>query len=88
MKMQTAVLLLLAGVGTVYARPGTGGVVSERPGHEFVFVCRDGGAGGYEAFPDVCRLADGRLMAGFYAGSVHVSLPPAQCTSMEMVSRT
>jgi len=25
-------------------------------------------AGGYEAFPDVCRLSDGRLMAVFYAG--------------------
>jgi len=29
---------------------------------------RDAGAGGYEAFPDVCRLSDGRLMAVFYAG--------------------
>ncbi len=44
-----------------------------RPGH--VEVCRDGGAGGYEAFPDICRLADGRLMVVFYAGYDHVSLP-------------
>jgi len=29
-------------------------------------VCQDGGAGGYEAFPDVCRLADGRLIAPHY----------------------
>lgn len=40
-----------------------------------VVVCRDAGAGAYEAFPDVCRLNDGRLMAVFYAGYDHVSLP-------------
>ncbi len=38
-------------------------------------VCEDGGAGAYEAFPDVCRLKDGRLMCVFYAGYSHVSLP-------------
>ena len=36
------------------------------PGRDFVYVCRDAGAGGYEAFPDVCRLqrrpADVRLL--------------------------
>ena len=42
---------------------------------DFVFVCEDAGAGGYEAFPDVCRLSDGRLMAAFYAGYGHVALP-------------
>jgi hypothetical protein len=42
---------------------------------EHAVVCRDAGAGGYEAFPDVCRLADGRLMCVFYAGYGHVSLP-------------
>ena len=42
---------------------------------DFVYVCRDAGAGAYEAFPDVCRLADGRLLAVFYAGYGHVSLP-------------
>jgi hypothetical protein len=40
-----------------------------------VYVCQDAGAGGYEAFPDVCRLSDGRLMAVFYAGYGHVALP-------------
>lgn len=44
-------------------------------GKEFVYVCRDAGAGAYEAFPDVCRLADGRLFAVFYAGYGHVALP-------------
>lgn len=38
-------------------------------------VVADGGAGGYEAFPDVARLPDGRLMAVFYAGYDHVSPP-------------
>ena len=42
---------------------------------DFVIVCEDAGAGGYEAFHDVCRLSDGRLMTAFYAGYGHVSLP-------------
>jgi hypothetical protein len=45
---------------------------------KFVYVCRDAGAGGYQAFPDVCRLQDGRLMAVFYAGYGHVAMPNAQ----------
>ena len=44
----------------------------------FVYVCEDAGAGAYEAFPDVCRLADGRLMCVFYAGYGHVALPNEQ----------
>lgn len=39
------------------------------------FVATDASAGGYEAFPDVCRLDDGRLMCVYYAGYSHVSLP-------------
>ncbi|MGQ9801387.1 MAG: sialidase family protein [Candidatus Saccharicenans sp.] len=46
-----------------------------RAGQDFIYVCEDAGAGGYEAFPDVCQLADGRLMVVFYAGYDHVSLP-------------
>ena len=42
------------------------------------FVCQDAGAGGYEAFPDVCRLHDGRLMCVFYAGYGHVAMPNEQ----------
>lgn len=45
------------------------------PPPAFVYVCQDAGAGGYEAFPDVCRLNDGRLMCVFYAGYAHVALP-------------
>ncbi len=41
----------------------------------FTRVCTDARAGAYEAFPDVCRLSDGRLMCVFYAGYGHVALP-------------
>jgi len=44
-------------------------------GKDFVHVCQDAGAGAYEAFPDVCRLADGRLACVFYAAYGHVALP-------------
>jgi hypothetical protein len=44
----------------------------------YSFVCEDAGAGGYEAFPDVCRLNDGRLMCVFYAGYGHIALPNEQ----------
>jgi sialidase-1 len=42
---------------------------------DFKTVCADAGAGGYEAFPDVCRCANGDLLCVFYAGYGHVSLP-------------
>ncbi len=48
------------------------------PPKPFVHVCTDAGAGAYEAFPDVCRLSDDRLMAVFYAGYGHVALPNEQ----------
>lgn len=40
-----------------------------------IMVCTDAGAGAYEAFPDICRLTDGRLFCVFYAGYGHVALP-------------
>jgi hypothetical protein len=43
----------------------------------FTYVATDGGNGGYEAFPDVTRLADGRLMTVFYEGYTHISPPTA-----------
>jgi len=67
-----AVLFLIFSVGAANQKQPESGV---REGKDFVFVCQDAGAGGYEAFPDVCRLNDGRLMAVFYAGYGHVSLP-------------
>lgn len=54
---------------------GNGNVTGLEAGRDYVQVCREAGAGGYEAFPDVCRLKDGRLMVVFYAGYDHVSLP-------------
>ena len=44
-------------------------------GEDYVHVTLDAGAGGYEAFPDVCRLADGRLFCVFYDGYAHISWP-------------
>jgi len=41
----------------------------------YITVCEDAGAGAYEAFPDVCRTADGELLVVFYAGYGHVSFP-------------
>lgn len=49
--------------------------VALEAGKDFVYVCQDAGAGAYEAFPDVCRMKDGRLMCVFYAGYGHVALP-------------
>ena len=51
---------------------------AEEAAPPFVYVCRDAGAGSYQAFPDVCRLSDGRLMAAFYAGYGHLAAPNAQ----------
>ena len=61
---------------TGLAQKPRGGFVIPLPA--YVHVCEDAGAGGYEAFPDVCRLSDGRLMCVFYAGYGHVALPNAQ----------
>jgi hypothetical protein len=38
-------------------------------------LCADAGAGAYEAFPDICRCANGDLLCVFYAGYSHISLP-------------
>lgn len=43
----------------------------------FITLCADAGAGAYEAFPDVCRCANGDLLCVFYAGYAHVSFPNA-----------
>lgn len=52
--------------------------MAANPAPTFAYVCRDAGAGGYQAFPDVCRLQDGRLMCVFYASYCHVGLPCPQ----------
>ena len=38
-------------------------------------IVTDAGAGGYQAFPDVCRLKTGELLCVFYAGYTHISHP-------------
>ncbi len=49
------------------------GVLPDPPRH--VVVCGDAGRGGYQAFPGLCRLKNGDLLAVFYAGWGHVSRP-------------
>ncbi|MCX6358386.1 MAG: sialidase family protein [Armatimonadetes bacterium] len=44
-------------------------------GHQI--VCRDAGAGGYQAFPDVARLRNSDLLCVFYAGYGHIAHPTA-----------
>jgi len=61
--------IVISGEATTAATPFT------VPPRQFVHVCTDAGAGAYEAFPDVCRLQDGRLMCVFYAGYGHVAMP-------------
>ena len=41
-------------------------------------VCSGEAAGGYAAFPDICRLPSGELFCVFYSGFGHVSTPNAQ----------
>src|SRR5258708_35010166 len=41
-------------------------------------VCFGQAAGGYAAFPDVCRLRNGDLFCVFYSGYGHVSTPSAK----------
>jgi len=44
-------------------------------GEDFLTIVRNSGAGGYEAFPDIAHLNDGRLMVVHYAGYSHISMP-------------
>lgn len=47
---------------------------TNKPHAPFV-ISRGAAAGSYQAFPDVCRLANGDLLCVFYGGYGHVSLP-------------
>ncbi|MES2463334.1 MAG: sialidase family protein [Armatimonadota bacterium] len=50
--------------------------VSPNPGPAPLVISRGSAdAGTYQAFPDMCRLKNGDLVAVFYAGYQHVSLP-------------
>src|SRR5437870_13804398 len=41
-------------------------------------VCTGEAAGGYAAFPDICRLRNGKLFCVFYSGYGHVSTPSSK----------
>ncbi len=41
-------------------------------------IVRNAGGGGYQAFPDICRLKSNELMVVFYNGYGHVSQPNAE----------
>ncbi|HNT86313.1 MAG TPA: sialidase family protein [Candidatus Hydrogenedentes bacterium] len=71
--MRTPLVLTLTAFALAPA--GHGADAAREAGRSFIYVCEDAGAGAYEAFPDVCRLRDGRLLCVFYAGWEHVSLP-------------
>ncbi len=64
--------LLISCISIAYTQEES---VSLQEGKDYLVICKDGGAGAYEAFPDVCRLPDGRLLCVFYDGYEHVSLP-------------
>lgn len=42
---------------------------------QYQIVCSGEAAGGYAAFPDICRLQNGDLYCVFYSGYGHVSTP-------------
>ena len=48
-------------------------LVNEEPPYRI--ISQGKAAGTYQAFPDACRLANGDILAVFYAGYTHVSLP-------------
>ncbi len=54
-------LLFILGASTVFGQ------------HQI--VCSGKAAGGYAAFPDLCRLTNGELLCVFYSGYGHVSTP-------------
>ena len=47
------------------------------PANHPQIVCSGNAAGGYAAFPDICRLNNGDLFCVFYSGYGHVSIPNA-----------
>jgi hypothetical protein len=61
-----------ASPSTVHAAKERQGLAN-RAAKEWIHVCTDAGAGAYEAFPDVCRMADGRLILGLYKESAETA---------------
>lgn len=50
-------------------------LVDEKAKLPYKIISRGDAASPYQAFPDACRLANGDIIAVFYAGYGHVSLP-------------
>lgn len=52
-------------------------IISSSAQAQSQIVCLGEAAGGYAAFPDICRLPDGELLCVFYSGYWHISTPNA-----------
>ncbi len=74
-RLHSIVFVYCLTISLIICRPSFTDSLPLSEGKDYIIVAKDGGAGGYEAFPDVCRLPDGRLLCVFYAGYAHVSLP-------------
>lgn len=68
--------LLLLATGARAAEPShSSGEASIEVSTDFQRIVTDAGAGGYQAFPDICRTRNGDLICVFYAGYSHISHP-------------
>jgi sialidase-1 len=70
-------IVCTASVLSAPSLPVAEAAVSVTVSSNYSYIVTDGGAGGYEAFPDICRLQNGNIMCVFYAGYAHVSTPNA-----------
>jgi len=75
---ETAATAVLAVALSVVASAVMAQATDERTPGQPRRICTDAGAGGYQAFPDVCRLSSGDLLCVFYAGYAHISHPSAE----------
>ena len=83
--LSLAVLLMLLGLSP---RDGVQAAITLELS-DYELVVTDAGGGGYEAFPDICRLPGGLLMCVFYEGYSHISPPiPSYPTGGRIAYRT
>jgi sialidase-1 len=73
--------MLLFGFGLLFAAalPSTAAETTNSAMVAPKVISRGEAAGTYQAFPDVCRLKNGDLLAVFYGGYGHISFPTDQC---------
>src|SRR5437868_3379474 len=67
---------LILCITSISSLPLTGAEATNKP--PFKVISQGEAAGTYQAFPDVCRLKNGDLLAVFYAGYTHISVPSAE----------